>query len=271
MPTLKFEKSLFAKNANFRSLGDLRFFSFRHVRGVALNRRRNAVIGLISALVAGFMVYGVYILLLKQVEWQQTVRVVVPKELIPAGTLIEAGMLEYKLVLAGAFEPGMMSDMDMVVGAEPYIPLGSKEPILSWKLDRLRLAPKQNQATFQIPKDYILSISNGIRAGDQVSIYVSGADGLSQKLFPTHITVASVKSASNVEVDHPVQTNFSYALQGDQYNMYASRRNANGSIDQINLNLTEEQWLQIDKACKDKKSKLVIALTPFAVPGSSPP
>jgi hypothetical protein len=247
------------------------FFLFFAGGGDGLTRRRHAVIGIISALVAGLMVYGVYMLLIKQVEWQQTVRVVVPRELIPAGRLIEAGMLEYKPVLSGAFEPGMITEMDAVVGTEPYIPLGSKEPILSWKLDRLRLAPALNQATFQIPKDYILSVSNNIRAGDQVSIYLSGADGLSTRLFPGYITVASVKSANNVEVDHPTQTNFSYALQSDQYNMYASRRNATGSIDQVNLNLSEEQWLQIDAACKEKKGKLVIALAPMTIPGSTSP
>jgi hypothetical protein len=231
-----------------------------------MNRRKSAVTGLISAVIAGLLVYGVYWLLIKQVELQKTVQVIAPKTLIPAGTLIQADMLEYKQVLVGAYEADMMTELVDVVGTEPYIPLGSKEPILRWKLDKLRLMPGPDQSTFQIPREYILSLSNGIRAGDRVRIYVSGADGESRRLLTDDITVASVKSANNVEVDHPVQSNFSSALRGDEFRMYASRREASGSIDQINLNLTEEEWLKIDYACKDKAAKLVIALTPLSLP-----
>lgn len=45
----------------------------------------------------------------------------------------------------------------------------------------------------------------------------------------------------------------------DKEGMYASRRDANGSIDSINLNLTEAQWLVLDSACKGGTAKLVIA------------
>ena len=157
--------------------------------------------------------------------------------------------------------------MEDVVRMEAMVPLGMDEPILSWKLDKYNLFPTVDQATFQIPKEYMLSISSGIRAGDQVSIFLSDQDGSSRKLFDYSITVASVKSASNVEVDDMNQTNLLSQVEGNKERMYASRRAANGMIDHINLNLTEEEWLNIDKLCKDGRNKLVIAYTIESIQG----
>jgi hypothetical protein len=47
--------------------------------------------------------------------------------------------------------------------------------------------------------------------------------------------------------------------------MYASRREDNAPIDHINLNLTEQEWLQLDFACKTKQAKLVIAFTSSSI------
>jgi Flp pilus assembly protein CpaB len=226
-----------------------------------VNKKRNLLISCSAALLAALLVYGVYKLQLKQVELQKTVSVVVPKDFIRAGTMIEADMLTYKPVMAGSFLEGMFTDLAQLAGLESVVPLGTDEPILSWKVDKFHLLPSRGQSTFQIPKDYILSVSNGIRAGDKVNVYVSGVDSDSGRLFGSEITVASVKSSANVEVDNPKSPNLYSRVNGDTEKMYASRREANGSIDQINLNLTEEQWLTIDRACRDKKAKLVIALS----------
>lgn len=226
-----------------------------------MNRRRNMLIGLSAAILAALLVYGVYRLQLKQVELQKTVRVVVPKQFIRGGVMIDESMLTYKTITIGAYEEGMYTDFSHVAGLETVVPLGSNEPILDWKLDRFHLLPSISESTFQIPKDYILSLSNGIRAGDRVKIYVSGSDLESRRLFDHDIKVASVKSNANVEVDNPKTSNLQSKLSGDAEHMYASRREANGAIDQINLNLTEEEWLEIDRACRTRKAKLVIALS----------
>ncbi|MEI7026956.1 flagellar biosynthesis protein FlgA [Paenibacillus sp. y28] len=230
-----------------------------------MNRRRNLIISIIAACLACGLVYGVYVLQLKQVEWQKTVRVVVPKDYIPAGTVLTADMLEYYPLLAGSFSEGMETSLERMVGSESLVPLGSQEPVLAWKVDRFNLLPRRNQSTFQIPKEYILTVSNGIRAGDRVRLYASALDGPSVRLFEEEITVASVKSAANQEVDNPKNSNLISKANGDAEKMYISRREANGAIDQINLNLTEEQWLTIDTLCKSKKAKLVIAFTSVSI------
>ncbi|MNI13617.1 hypothetical protein D3C73_668500 [compost metagenome] len=153
-----------------------------------------------------------------------------------------------------------------MIGQETAIPLGTNEPILRWKMNRFHMLPSEQQSTFQIPKEYVLSISNGIRAGDQVRVYASTADGSSQKLFHQDITVASVKSSANVEVDNPKNSNLMSKANGDAEKMYLSRLEANGAIDQINLNLTEEEWLTLDRLCSTKKTKLVIAFSSTSIP-----
>jgi hypothetical protein len=175
-------------------------------------------------------------------------------------------MLESKPVFAAAVTQDMITDPSELIGRETLIPIGKSEPILRWKLNRLHLLPGNGEATFQIPKEYILSISSGIRAGDKVKIYASTAEaGGPRKLFATDVVVASVKSSANVEVDNPKSSNLLSKAEGDEEKMYISRLEANGPIEQIDLNLTEEQWMTIDRLCSTKKTKLVIAFTAASI------
>ncbi|TXK81021.1 SAF domain-containing protein [Paenibacillus sp. N3.4] len=231
-----------------------------------MNRRRSLMISLVAAVLAGLLVYGVYVMQIKQVELQQTVQVVVPKDFIRAGTLVGKEMLELQAIQKGSFTSSMMTNLNDIAGQETLIPLGKHEPILKWKVNRYHLLPSVDQATFQIPKEYLLSVSNGIRAGDRVRIYVSALDGSSRRLFmEKEITVASVKSSANVEIDNPKTSNLLSKVEGDKEKMYASRLEANGAIDQINLNLSEKEWLDIDQLCSAKKAKLVIAFSSSSI------
>ncbi|MDD9271705.1 flagellar biosynthesis protein FlgA [Paenibacillus sp. GCM10023248] len=231
-----------------------------------MNRRRSLLIALVSAVLAALLVYGLYLLQVHQVEMQQTVQVAVPRDFIRAGVLIQEDMVELRSIQKGSYTSSMLSRLEEIVGQETLIPLGKEEPILKWKVNRYHLLPNELQATFQIPKEYVLSVSNGIRAGDRVRLYVSGTDGSSRRLFDEkEIKVASVKSSSNVEVDNPKNPNLLSKVEGDQEKMYASRLEANGAIDQINLNLTENEWLEIDRLCSPKKAKLVIAFSSSSI------
>lgn len=223
-----------------------------------MSRRRNLWIGLASALLSALLVYGVYAVLIRQVELQKTVNVVVPKDFIRTGTIITRDMVEYRPIASGAVRKDMLLKLEDAVNKEALLPLGTEEPILEWKVDRFHLLPVGDQATFQIPKEYILSLAGGIRAGDRVVVYASGKQG-TVRLLDHEVTVASVKSAANLEVDDPKHPNLLARLEGDREKMYASRRDANAAVDQINLNLTEAEWLALDEACRSKQAKLVMA------------
>lgn len=229
-----------------------------------MNRKRNLTISILAALMSGLLVYGVYVLQLRQIQFQEKVSVVAAVGFIPAGERLTADMLEMRMISKASYSSEMLQDMSEVIGMEAVVPLGSSEPLLRWKVDRYRLLPGRTQSTFQIPRDYVLSVSNGIRAGDKVILYMSGEGTESIRLFDEPVTVASVKTSANIEIDDTDNPNLMSLASGDRERMYASRRDANGMIDYINLNLSEQQWLELDALCKAGKNRLVIAFSPLS-------
>lgn len=223
-------------------------------------RARNVLIGVLSGTVALLIVWGIYMLQLKQLEERQRVLVPVPAAFVPAGTLLEEGMLEWMPLDPESLHKDTVLTVEMITGMENVVPLGRHEPILAWKLDRHRLMPARGQATFRIPRDYVLSIAGSIRAGDAVGLYASET-GASRRLFAHDVKVSSVRTASGEEVGIS-QASLGAVATNDRERLYASRRQADGVIDAIDLNLSEEEWLLIDRLCKEGEAKLVIALSP---------
>jgi hypothetical protein len=245
------------------------FFCARR-EGQDVIKKRNVYISLTAAVLAGCMVYGMYKLQRIQLEQQDTVAVLVPKRFIAAGERLKEADLAFKLMPQSAYVSDMLVDKQQATGKETIMPLGIDEPILAWKVDSYLLQPRNTESTFQIPKEYIRSISNGIRAGDKVLLYASGEGTPSQRLFAEALRVASVKTSGNVEIDNVDNPNLLSLADGNREQMYASRREANGMIDYLNLNLTEEQWLAIDSMCKGGELKLVVAYSPESLKLDAP-
>ncbi|MCR8657066.1 SAF domain-containing protein [Paenibacillus endoradicis] len=220
---------------------------------------RKMLITLLSAILSAVLVYGLYLIQSERIQAEEQVQVVVPNQWIEAGHMITTDQLKLLSMPISLATVEMVFDITDVIGQEAVVPLGSDEPILQWKLNRYALHPNEQEATFQIPKDYIKSISNGIRAGDAVWIYSSGEEAIPTKIFQQDIVVASVKTGSNLEVDAPDEDGKNAIVRSNAEQMYASRRVANGMIEYINVNLTEEQWLYIDNLCRTGDVKLVIA------------
>lgn len=224
-----------------------------------MNRKRQMAVSVSAALLSGLLVYGVYMLQVRHIRLEETEQVVVPRQFVPAGTILDRSMLKLEAVPRGAVGETAVKRLDEAVGKQAFAPLGSGEPLLNWKIGAYPLLPRPGEATFQVPRDYVLSVSNGLRAGDWANVYVSSEHEPSRRLYPEPVLVAAVKTASNLEIDNPKASSLQSMIDGDERMMYASRRDANGSIDAVNLNLTEEQWLALDAACKDGSAKLIIA------------
>jgi len=231
-----------------------------------MRRRRKAIVSITAAIVSVCIVYGIYEIQLERLEAEEKVQIVVPTRWIEAGQSIVSEDLGYMNIAISSVQHDMYDNIDAIIGQEASIPLGINEPILAWKLNRFALHPNNGEATFQIPKEYIKAISNGIRAGDKVLIYTSGPDVLPSKVFDAAITVASVKTAANHEVDSPPNSNLQGMANNNMESMYASRREANGMIEHINLNLTEQQWIEIERLCISGEVQLVIAYHSLSSP-----
>ncbi|MFD2115671.1 SAF domain-containing protein [Paenibacillus yanchengensis] len=227
-----------------------------------MSKRKSLLISVVAVIISGLLVFGLYQLQHSQLMEQETVDVVVPKYFLAAGTMISEENIVVKSLPRSVVTEEMVVSRSEIIGMEAIAPLGENEPILHWRLNYHHLQPRYEEATFQIPKEYVLSISNGIRAGDKVVVYLSSADKPSERLFPQSIVVASVKSSSNTEVDNLQQSHLLSLAEGNQEQMYVARRDANAMIEYLNLNLTEQQWLEIDELCKAGTAKLVVAYSP---------
>ncbi|OXM13773.1 SAF domain-containing protein [Paenibacillus herberti] len=227
-----------------------------------MSKGKGRMIMFTAILLSAFLVYGLYLVQLRMLEEQHSVQIVVPKRFIAAGERMEVNDLQYQTIVSSAYVEDMITDFEEAAGKEAVVPLGQGEPLRGWKMDLYRLLPSRDQSTFQLPREYVLSVSSGIRAGDRVVLYISGAGASSERLFAEPITVASVKTSSNQEIDDMDNPNLLSLAEGDRQKMYASRRDANGLIEFINLNLTEAQWLKIDALCKSGENRLVIAFSP---------
>ncbi|MBB6638477.1 Flp pilus assembly protein CpaB [Cohnella thailandensis] len=230
-----------------------------------MNRKRQLTISLAAALLSGMLVYSIYWLQIRQIREEEMVKVVVPKQFIPAGTILEEGMLSTISLAKASVQEGMLTRIGEASGLQAVAPLGAEEPLLAWKVERFPLLPRPGEATFQIPRNYVKSVSNGIRAGDRVGVYLSSDKEPSRRLYAEAVVVAAVKTAANTEIESPENSSLESLTSGDKEKMYASRRDANGTIDSVNLNLTERQWLELDAACKDGSSKVVIAYEASAI------
>ncbi|MEK3882477.1 SAF domain-containing protein [Paenibacillus sp. PL2-23] len=227
-------------------------------------RGRNKWLSVTAALLSASLVYGLYMLQRQQLVEQETVAVLAPNRFVDAGEQLSASDLAWVRMPADAFSRDMMTDLEAAAGKETAIPLGRGEAIRDWKLNEHQLQPLSGQSTFQIPKDYVRSVSNGIRAGDRVLLYASGEGDESRRLFTQPVVVASVKSSANVEVDGLEQSHLLSMAENNKDGMYTARRDANAMIEYINLNLSEEQWLAIDRLCKGGAVKLVVAYSSHA-------
>ncbi len=231
-----------------------------------MNKQKNLWISFIAVLISAVLVYGLYLMQKHQLDEQELVAVVVPKRFLTAGETIKANDLELRYLPKAAVSKEMLDTISLAIGKETAAPIGQFEPIVSWRLNHYYLHPRKQESTFQIPKEYVRSISNGIRAGDRVLLYVSGEDEVSRRLFRQSVVVASVKSSGNMEIDNIEQPHLLSLAEGNEEKMYTARRDANAMIEYLNLNLTEEQWLELDTLCRAGTAKLVVAYSPESYP-----
>ena len=230
-----------------------------------MKRKQRWLLIFISFILSSVIIYGLYLFQAHYIRAEQTVTVYVANKWLQTGHIVTPSDIKTVMFPRSIVTDEMIVEMNQLLNKELIMPLGQDEPFLVWKLNDFHLLPKHDEATFQIPVQYIKSVANDLRAGDYVSLYLSQEDGVSLKLFEKPIKVASVKTSTNVEVESITGNDVSLLLQSNEAALYQQRRKATGMIEYINLNLTEQQWLAIDEACKTGQAELIIAYSPLYV------
>lgn len=231
-----------------------------------MGRRRTWIALAISVGLAVLLVTVLFHIVQASVLKQQKVWVLAPSHFLPVGHVITASDVTRIIVFRDGVTDEVARSKRALVGRMVAVAIGKHEPFLRWKVTRNAAMPRGEERTFQIPKSYLFSVANELRAGDAVYVYVSSRDG-SKQLFPDPVRVHAVKTAANQEVTDLDGTPFSGAFQSNEQARMASRRNANGAIESVNLNLRAEQWLQIDQMCKEGAAHIALAYSSSKVRG----
>lgn len=224
-------------------------------RGVTL------ILFLVAVCISAILVVALYQLQEQHLIKKQEVRVIAPKQFIPIGHVLKREDLKFVSISHRDVSKELSHNLLSLVGKAAIVALGKDEPIRTWKLATNPIVPKEHEATFQIPRSYLFSISNEIRSGDRVQVFVSSPNGNSELLFPQSVVVASVKTSNNQEVIDKVEASLPNQFRSNEEALLSNRRNANGLIDYVNLNLTELQWLAIDRLCKSGSARIALAFT----------
>lgn len=224
-----------------------------------MRRGRAYLIIFIACMISAILVATLYHFQRTYFMKQNETIVVAPAKLIPVGQVIREQDLKRISISKHQNRSEMFQQVSDVEGMTAAVTLGKNEPILAWKIGKDLALPHSGEATFQIPKSYIFSLSNEIRSGDYVNIYLSSPNGVSEKLFDESVVVHSVKTAANHEVIDVLDVPLTEAFKSNEMALRKSRKNANGLIEYINLNLSEQQWLNIDRFCKTGSSRIAIA------------
>jgi hypothetical protein len=93
-------------------------------KGETMNRRRQAWISAVAAVLSGLLVYGVYLLQLRQIELRETVDIVAPKQFVPAGTALTDELLMVVPLPREVVTAGMIGSLSEAIGMETVVPLG---------------------------------------------------------------------------------------------------------------------------------------------------
>lgn len=231
-----------------------------------MGRRRTWIALAISVSVAVLVVTVLFRVVQASVLKQQRVWVLAPRHFLPVGHVIAAKDVARIVVFRDSVTDEVVRSKQVLVGRMVAVAMGKHEPFVRWKVSRNAAIPRGDERTFQIPKSYLFSVANELRAGDEVYVYVSARDG-SKQLFERPVRVHAVKTAANQEVTDLAESPFTTAFRSNEQALAASRQNANGAIESVNLNLKPEQWLQIDRLCKDGVAHIALAYTATAVRG----
>jgi Flp pilus assembly protein CpaB len=77
-------------------------------------------VSLTAAVLSGLLVYGVYLLQLRQVRLQETVDVVVPRQFVAMGTTLSREQLTKRSLPRGAVTEDMMTSVEEVDSSDRY-------------------------------------------------------------------------------------------------------------------------------------------------------
>ncbi len=133
-----------------------------------MSERFKRIIGLVLLVVS---IAGIY-------SWESwgryrvtTVQIVVPREDIPAHTLIMEDMLIYARRDVQQVIDAPIKDKNSIIGKMSKGFIAAKSPLSEYYFDDVDLIPKEGEYIFQLPKSWIKSCPSTLRRSDDAYLY----------------------------------------------------------------------------------------------------
>ncbi|WP_139490081.1 SAF domain-containing protein [Brevibacillus dissolubilis] len=114
-------------------------------------------------------------------EYTQVVTVKQGKMIQPYSPIIPSD-LDYKEVPKSQVLPGSIIQTDQIIGKVAWMPMGSGETVLDWKLMDGKLLPKKQEARYEIELSEFTPMSE-IRRGDFVKVWINYSELDPEKLI----------------------------------------------------------------------------------------
>jgi hypothetical protein len=223
-------------------------------------------------------VYG-YIHWMKTYEEEvTTTAILIAKQYIPAHTKIEGDMIEVVHLDFRLKRDDAWQRLEDVIGKETAIPIGTGEQFIKWKMDILKVAPNPGEQLFTFKTDSIAAVSNMIRRGDEVQIWLELDPNLLRSEWPhvktsllpgamkvlTGVKIAYVRDAQGQEVvnkDRGLPSIIVSQSPADQIIHEQQRSEATGDIVSVTYVLTEMDYEKLLRAQRYGRLKMGFSYT----------
>jgi hypothetical protein len=207
-------QEMFAKNANLRRvIRGLRSFCIFQ-RGGGRNNviKRKWFAYVMGLLMIFFSLYFYYQFTDDYQNKVTTMRTLKPLKPLQAGDVISNDNVQSVLIPISAHDPNALMDIEAIRGKKLKVPLSTGEEFTAWKLADAILAPNSAQRYYAFKTDALQNVSNMIRRGDRVDVWVefdtprrsgdekTGKQWIGSVKLLENLLVADVKSAEGVEI-----------------------------------------------------------------------
>ncbi|WP_162462978.1 SAF domain-containing protein [Paenibacillus psychroresistens] len=141
-----------------------------------------------------------------------TMRTLKPLRPLQAGEVITNDNVQNVLIPVSAHDSNALIDIDAIRGKKLKVPLSTGEEFTAWKLADAILAPRPDQRYYAFKTDALQNVSNMIRRGDRVDVWVefdkprhsddleTGGMWIGSVKLLENLLVADVKSAEGIEI-----------------------------------------------------------------------
>lgn len=241
-----------------------------------MNRNKSKMIAvLIGIVIIVGMTVGFHFYIKEYEHNITTMKTYVPSRFIQAGEEITKSMIHQATIPTMQHRSNAYTHPNDIIGQRAVVPIGTNEEFMDWKLTKDNIYPTAGQEFFPFQINFVQSINDMVRRGDEVDIWVDykkPVEEKGQKIYSkkilSNITVAYVKDTNGKEIKDSSQNTALQALEHlsksekDQYTFQHFRDTPTAKPSYMTFIMTPEQYQTLVEA--EQKGTITLGMkNPF--------